>query len=136
MKRGTAAIIILAAILCIGLTVNYALPDKAQTLKTHALAAADSRTALTGLEEEWHKQKIFFLIFAIIYLALFMLGDAIIKCRPTNNKTQKYSFLAIQGDLSQRRHATTNQAVEALEIYQSLTLNAIKDHQGQFDTIL
>lgn len=63
MKRGTAAIIILVAILCIGLTVNYALPDKAQTLKTHALAAADSRTALTGLEEEWHKQKIFFLIF-------------------------------------------------------------------------
>jgi apolipoprotein N-acyltransferase len=36
------------------------------------------------------KVKIFFLIFALIYLALFMLGDAIIKCRPTNNKTQKY----------------------------------------------
>ena len=82
------------------------------------------------------KVKIFFLIFAIIYLALFMLGDALIKCRPTNNKTQKYSFLAVQGDLSKRRHATTNQAVEALEKYQSLTLNAIKDHKGQFDTII
>ncbi len=64
MKRGTVALIILTTILCIGLTVNFVLPDKANTLKMHSLAAADNKTALTRLEEEWHKQKIYFLIFA------------------------------------------------------------------------
>ena len=64
MKRGTAAIIILTVILCIGLTVNFALPDKAHMLYTYALTAADNKTDLTVLEEEWNKQKIYFLIFS------------------------------------------------------------------------
>ena len=38
--------------------------------------------------------------------------------------------LLIQGDLSQRRHATLDQAKEALDIYGSLSLQAIKKYPG------
>ena len=82
------------------------------------------------------KVKIFFIIFAVIYLGLFCLGDALLKCRNHVTKNQVYRFLAIQGDLSQRRHATTNQAVEALEKYKNLTTQAIAENQGYFDTII
>ena len=82
------------------------------------------------------KVKFFFIFFTIFYLVLFMLGDSLKKCRPCGKNFKRYSFLAIQGDLSQRRHATTNQAIEALDKYKNLTIKAIKENQGSFDTII
>ena len=63
MKRGTAAIIMLALILGIGITINTVLPKKAYTLQSYALAAADDKYLLSSFEKEWQKQKIYFLIF-------------------------------------------------------------------------
>ncbi len=64
MKRGSVALIILAFIIVLGVTVNTVIVQKAQNLQSCADAAANDKANLTALEKEWKKQKIFFLVFA------------------------------------------------------------------------
>ena len=62
----------------------------------------------------------------------FVVGALYVMSRPVadGGESVNWKILAIQGDLSQRRHATVNQAAEALDIYEKLTLKALAEHPG------
>lgn len=63
MKRGTAAIIILAVCLIFSITINNMLEHKAESVLFLAKAAVNTKESASVLEKEWNKELIFFKLF-------------------------------------------------------------------------
>ena len=60
--------------------------------------------------------------------ALFLSGWCYTRWRTVPAPDVEWKVLAIQGDLSERRHATFEQAVEALSVYEKLSNDALDAH--------
>lgn len=69
---------------------------------------------------------------ALLIISVLIWGNHRINAleKADTSKLPVWKPILIQGDLSQRRHATLEQAAEALDIYGTLSLEALKKHPG------
>ncbi len=72
----------------------------------------------------YRSRKVFAVLFAVI-IAVYGYGFLKLHCRP-EQKTLRFSPALIQGNLSQRRHASMEQVKEALDVYVSTTAELLE----------
>ncbi len=63
MKRGISAIIILTCCIIFAIAVTVTLENKAESLHSVALAAADDKKFVYALEDAWEKEIVYFELF-------------------------------------------------------------------------
>ena len=72
----------------------------------------------------WRAALVLFFMAALLFLS----GWCYTKWRAVPPPDGEWKVLAIQGDLSQRRHATEDQSNEAMDVYEELSVEALRQH--------
>ena len=88
------------------------------------VALVNSAWWMFGFRRGWRASLVLFAAAAV----LFFSGWCYTRWRSIPPPDGEWKALAIQGDLSQRRHATEDQSNEAMDVYESLSVKGLKQH--------